>query len=174
MRALVIVVAAPGVEPGLGGFEAQEAAALQQFGLQRSVQPLEPAHRLRMAGAAPQRLDAEADQPDREPGRAVLPTTGIAVVGDHRVRQAVHLEDLRQPLADGGFALVRASLRSEQIARMIVENGQASDDRGKAALAFAVGPAIQREVALEIHLPQEVGGVGFEALEGHGRRGLAL
>ena len=85
-------------------------------------QALDLAHRLRMPplvgrGSTPERLDAEADQPDRKPGElyrtVLLPPKlqgrGIAVVGDYRIGQAVGLEHPRQPLADGGLALVPAS-----------------------------------------------------------------
>jgi hypothetical protein len=76
-RAVVVVVPAPGVEAGLGGFKVRKAAAL---GLQRAVQPFELAHGLgwrtcSAGGPTPKGSDAEADQPDRapgEPGRAVL------------------------------------------------------------------------------------------------------
>ena len=126
MRPLVVVVPTPGVEAGLGRFEAQKAAALQELGLHGPVQALELAHGLWMAGAAPQGLDAQPDQPDREPGelcRTVLLSPGIAVVGEHGIGQTVPLEHPRQPRADGGLRLIRASLCPEQIARMIVKHG---------------------------------------------------
>ena len=182
VRAVVVVVPAPGVEADLGGFRVQKSAALQELGLHGAVQPLELAHGLRVAplrqnGAAPERLDAEAERPDRKPGElcrtVLLPLElqdrGIAVVGDHRIGQAVHLEDPRQPRADRGRRLVRASLRPEQIARLIVENGQ-----GQAALALAVGPAIERAMTLELHLPRMVGRFCLDPLERHRCRSRTL
>ena len=90
VRPLVIVMTTPAVDPGLGGCDVQEAAALQQFGLHGAAHALDLAYGLRMAGAAPEGPDAEENQPDREsgePGRTVLlapklQDRGIAIVGE--------------------------------------------------------------------------------------------
>ena len=52
VRPLVFVMTAPAVEPGLSGFDVQEAAALQELGLHGAVHALDLAHRLRVAGPA--------------------------------------------------------------------------------------------------------------------------
>jgi hypothetical protein len=170
VRAVVIVVAAPGVEAGLGGFEAQKAAALQALGLAHGlgVAPRSAGRRLHK-GSMPRRVSQTESLVEPFCRPPSFRSRGIAVVGDHRAGQAVPLEHPRQPLADRGVALVPASLRPEPITRMIVQHGQ-----GKAALALAVGSAIQRAMALEIHLPQAVGRQGFEPPERLGRRGPAL
>ena len=183
MRPLVIVVATPPVETGLRCGKVQKAAALQEFGLHGAMHALDLAHGLRVApffrqhGAAPQGLEPRRISQTESLVSLVGPfccppffqARGIAVVGDHPVRQSVHLENPRQPLANRGFARVGAGLGPDEMARMIVQHGQR-----QAALTLAVGPRVQREMTLEIHLPQEVGGFGLEPFERHGRRRFPL
>ena len=116
-----------------------------------------------MIGPAVQDLDAELEQPYAEPGPA-LPRM--------RRPRACRCRRRRPPAGRSGgtsrssrpctvppCSLAQAS-RHERIARMVVHDGQRM-------AAAAVG---QRDPALEVHLPQQVGGLLLEALVGRQRR----
>src|SRR5579863_4630840 len=83
-----------------------------------------------------------------------------AVVHQHRGRQAVAAKGVDERRAHGFAALVGAGLKHQREARMVVEHGQ----------RMAAGAGEEREVALEVHLPELVGCCALEALKGTWRR----
>ena len=88
MRALGVVDAAPGVEGGLGLAEAREGSAVQDLGLERAMEALVFALRLRMVGTAMADPDTQSEQPHAE-GRVGLrgrgPTPRAAVIHQHLI-----------------------------------------------------------------------------------------
>src|SRR5580658_1101903 len=156
VRPLVIVDRPPCVEGALAGSEIAKAVPVQDLGLQRAMEALVLALRLRMVRPAMRDADPQPHQPRREHGEGLSP--GIAprraVVHQHRERQAVAAEQPDQARANGGVLLIAAGFQPHRIARVIVKHGErmtASPDH--------------REMALEIHLPQLVRGAPLEAPE---------
>src|SRR5438874_6650594 len=155
MRALAIVDRPPAVEGLLALDEISEAFAVEHLGFERAMEALVLALGLRMIGPAMADPDPQAHEPHSEFRIALAARIAPrrAVVHQHGQRQTIATEDLYQALAGSHVLLVAAGLKPQGIARMVVENGE----RMTAAAA-------DREMALEVHLPQIVGLIALEAL----------
>ena len=153
MRADVVVLVPPGIEGSLPRVQVGPGRLPPKVALQRAVEALVLAQRLRVVRAAMADGDPQAAQPDGERGvgmrRPLAP--GTAVVDQQAGGQSVALEDRDQVGAHGGSALIGAGGQAEGIARVVVEDGEG------VAAASAAGPA-----GFEVHLPQ---GVGVQVLE---------
>src|SRR6516164_9444201 len=116
---------------------------------------------LRMIGPAMSNPDAEPDQPEAQAGKrqiAVAPRR--AVVHQHRGRQPIATKYTGERILHGHAALVGAGLEQHGEARMIIEHRQ----------RMAACASDEREVSLEVHLPQLIGYAALEALPGSGSR----
>ena len=149
MRPFEIVDCAPGIEGALHLGEIAEALEREHLGLQRAVEALVLAAALRMIGSAVQDSDAELEQPHAEPGPALAGGIAprVAVVDEEGLRQAVAAERQLQPVLHGAALLVGAGRKAQIVARMVVDHGQ----------RMASAAARKRHVALEVHLPEQVG-----------------
>jgi hypothetical protein len=122
------------------------------------VEALVLAAALRVIRPAVQHANAELEQPDAEPGPALAGCVAPwrAVVDKERLRQSVVAEHPLQALLHRGGLLVAAGLQPHRIARMVIHNGQ----------RMTASAARQRDVALEVHLPKQVGRGLLEPLMG--------
>ena len=157
VRALGIVDMAPAVEGLLGLGEIGEGWSLQRLGLERAVEALLLAERLRVVGPGVADGDVGLDQPDGEQREVVAAAIapGRAVVGGDAPRAARSGQRRDQARLHGFGGLVGAGRQHDREARMVVEHGERMQPAGA-----------QGDVALEVHLPQIVGGVVLEADEG--------
>src|ERR1700674_1736738 len=155
MRPLVIVDVPPAVERALARGQIREGAIAQDFALERAMEALILALRLRMIGPAMRHPHPQAHQPHTK--RRVSSAAGIAprraIVHEHGIGQAVAPEYPSQAFARGTVLLGGASLYAQSVARMVVDHGQRM-----------AAPAPSGEVALEVHLPELVGLLALEAL----------
>jgi hypothetical protein len=142
-----IVNPPPPIERKLTRHQIGKAVAIENLRLQRPVETLLFSLRLRMVGTPVAHPNAMAHQPDREGGeRLAIPVTPWrAVVHQHRKWQSVAAEQRRQALAHRCVLLVVAGLQPQRIARVIVQHGERM-----------AAPHRQREMPLEVHLPQLV------------------
>ena len=111
MRATVIVGLAPAIQTLLCVFITGEAAALQKLDLHGAVHAFDFAHRLRVFGAAMQRLDAELQEPVGELGEVahfvdVAPRRSI--VGDYGAGQSIAFEHWYELIPYRHLTLIRA------------------------------------------------------------------
>src|SRR5262249_23257368 len=148
MRPILIVDRAPGIEGALHLVEIAEALECKDLGIKRAVETLVLAAALRMIGPAVQNTDAKLEQPNAKSGPALSRrvTPRSAVVDEEGLRQPVTTERQLQSALHGAAPLVGAGLKTQVIARMIVEHGQ-----GMTAASVA-----QFDPALEVHLPEQV------------------
>src|SRR5262245_15933065 len=156
MWPIVIVDRPPGIEGALHLAEIAEAFECKDLGLERAVETLVLAAALRMIRPAVQNTDAKLEQPNAKSGPALSRrvTPWSAVVDEESLRQPVTTERPLQSALHGAALLVGAGLKTQVIARMIVEHGQ-----WMAAAAVA-----QLHPALEVHLPEQVRRRLFKAL----------
>src|SRR5271155_435656 len=156
VRTNQVVALAKAVELALAVREGGEVEVTQDFELERAMEALFFALGLRMISPAMSDADAEPDQPQAKGGEGmvVVGTPGSAIVHQHRGRQSVTAKRAGQHLAHGLATLIGAGLEHHREARMVVEHGE----------RMAAAAAEQGEMALEVHLPQFVGCVAFEAL----------
>ena len=158
VRPLCIVDMTPRIERGLGMARRAEEAP-HGFGLEAAVEALVLAERLGVIGPGMADPDAMFDQPDGQGRERIVggrPPRRTIVHGDPP-RQPIAPESGDKPGLDGRSQLIEASPYVDGKARMIVEDGQGIEP-------FAQGIA-QRDMALEVHLPQIVGGRVLEANE---------
>src|SRR5229473_313135 len=155
VRPLVIVDVAPAVEGALTCGQICELAAKQNLSLERAVKPFVLALRLRMMRPAMRDPYSQSQQPHREcrerPTARIAP--GRAIVHQHRSRKPVSPEHRHQPFTRWLILLRAAGLYRQCIARMVVNHRQ-----------WMTASTSSGEVALEIHLPELVGVLAFEAL----------
>src|SRR5579862_371939 len=149
VRPQQVVALAKGVELVLAMFEAGEVEVAQDLELERAMEALVLALGLRMIRTAVGNPNPEPNQPQTKAGERLSPGRAPrrTVIHQHRRRQAVAAKSLGQRRAHGLLALVGAGLEHQREARMVVEHGQ----------RMAAGAVEEREVALEVHLPQLVG-----------------
>src|SRR5882724_8591118 len=156
MGPTMVVEPPPAIEVGLDGGELDIATVGDQLGLERSVETLVLALCLRVIGPAMDRTDAEPHQPSRQPGVAMLAVRppGRAVVHQHAFRQAIGSEGGLQRRLHAVPPLVGKGRQHHGIARVIVHHRQRMTPQ-----------AGQREMPLEVHLPQPVRRVVLKPLE---------
>ena len=159
VRTFKIVEVAPLVEAFLRNSEVVEAFIAQDLGLERAMETLVFALGLRMMRATVAQTHAESQKPyfeSREvafgPGRGVGSPPSVVTEDDLGQAVATH----NRPGLDGLFLLIRTRFQAQGKATVVVEHRQ----------GIAPSAAGERKVALEIHLPQFVGRVSFEALVG--------
>src|SRR5678810_1180786 len=129
---------------------------LKQLEAEREVKALVLALSLGVVGPAVAHRDAAADQPGSKPGEGlagVARAPGRAVVAEQTVGQAVAFEGVRELSLHGVSPLVRANTEAEVEAGVVVQDGQRLE-----------GAGLRLDRPLEVHLPQPVRCLGFEAL----------
>ena len=134
VRALCVVDMAPAVEGVLGLGEIGEGWSLHCLGLERSVEALLLAERLRMAGPGVADGDAGLDQPDgeqREVAAAAIAPRRAVVGGDAR-RQTVAAEGRDQARLHGFGGLIATGRQHDREARVVVEHGERMQPAGRA------------------------------------------
>jgi hypothetical protein len=157
MGTFAVVRRTPSVEVPLAVDEVSERSALDEFCLQSSVEAFVLPRGLWVADTSVADVNAESDQPHRQCGVpiALSGSPRLPVVHQHPQGKSVVTEDRRQVLLHHGVRFSLAGEQSNSIARMIVKDGQRMT-----AFTTAVH---QREVPLEIHLPEQVRCRSFEA-----------
>src|SRR3954471_1900671 len=154
MRTIEVVDGAPAIECALYVGEIAEALEGEHLGLERAIEALVLAAALRVIGPAVDHGDAELEQPDAKPsprlcgGEAPRP----AVIDIYRFGQPVAAERALQMSFDGPALLIGASCQAEREARVIIDHGE----------RVTGGAIADRHVALEVHLPKQVGRFLFE------------
>src|SRR5438874_4598834 len=156
--ALVIIDLAPQGKAGLHRGVIPVTAALQHFQLQGAMEALFLALSLRMIRATMTDANAQAQQPDGQRGigmvRVISPRR--PVIHQHALRQSIATKRFPQDPLHGLARFIPASLQTQGITRMIIQ-----DRQGMATL-----PIAQAKVAFEVHLPQLIGGGLLEPLPG--------
>src|SRR5438132_1595658 len=113
---------------------------------------------LRMIRATMTDANAQAQQPDGQRGigmvRVISPRR--PVIHQHALRQSIATKRFPQDPLHGLARFIPASLQTQSIARMIIQ-----DRQGMATL-----PIAQAKVAFEVHLPQLIGGRLLKPLPG--------
>ena len=163
MRPLRVVEKSPAVEALLHLIEIAEGPCGKDLCFKCAVEALVLAAALRMVGTGMDDLDAELEQEDAErrplAGHAAAP--GRSVVDIEGIRQAVEAEGAFQQRPYRLRPLVAAGRKAEREARVIVEHGE----------RMAPSAFTDLHAALEVHLPQKIGGWLLEALRGRCPRG---
>lgn len=155
--ALVVIDGAPVVEDLLAVGEIEQIGAGEDFGFEGAVEAFFFALGLGMARAAVGEDDAEAHEPESEGGPlAARAAPGRSVVAEEALWETVAGEDLGEVGAGDGIAFARAGAQGEEVAGVIVEQGE----------RVAAAAAAHGDVAFEIHLPEGIGTVVLEALPG--------
>src|SRR5918994_843192 len=147
VRPVVIVTMPPRVESLLGLVEIVEVSPLEQLEIEGAVKALILAVALRMHWRTVPGCHTVLDQPDAELGERLLGggAPRAAVVGQDDLGQAIAFKGRLYGVPHGLMLFVVGRVQDHCVARMVVDHGQ----RMKPALA-------ERNMALEVHLPQSV------------------
>ena len=156
MRTLEVVEVSPSIEAALAVGQVGVSASLEQLSLEGPVEALELAEGLGVVWPTVDHSDSQLDQPDCQWGEGVVNVAapGRAVVNQYRIGHAVVAEDGRKMVMDGLSPLVCTSPHTQGEPRMVVQDRQ----------RVATSTADDRDMPLEVHLPQLVGPLVLEAL----------
>lgn len=157
MWAQAVVNGQPEVEASLHGGAIVGRKLVKNFCLEGAIEAFVFALSLRMVGRAVVNTDAQQHEPDGEFSiEAHSAAPAGTVVHEHGVWDAVRTHGEGKFGADGVSSLVKTGEDSRGKAGVVVDESE----------GMAEGAVSEGEVALEIHLPESVGGIFFKAKPG--------
>jgi hypothetical protein len=156
MGTFQIVYLTPFIESLLTVDKVSESTSLKHFGFKGAMEPLIFALGLRVVRPSVRNSDAQTHKPNSERGIRTFSGTPLrAVIHDHSEREAIAAEYEFKTVLYHFSLLTIACFNSQSKARMVIKNGQ--------RITLDLGC---RKVALEVHLPEHIGGIVFKSLPG--------
>ena len=147
MGSVVVVEVPIAIEAALSLEKVEPIMAGEQVVLKGTVKALVLALGLGVKGSPVDDLDAQAHQPDREASVVEAGARpGRAVVTEDLPWETIEAKYALEVPLDGICLLVGASSQADRVTAAVIQNGE----------RMTAAPALQSEVALEVHLPKLV------------------